>query len=141
MKPFELLAEAAINGANPKAVIEVGAQEIRKPGAVKEAVEKMVSEAYKKGQLVKWNFEGSSPDFGKVTAVKAGGSVTVSRGPGYPPEDFRDPDEDLRPASKGNLMKNIKDLKSAAARLKKKKGGGRAYGVVRKEISTKEGWL
>ena len=43
MKPFELLAEAAINGADPKAVIEVGAQELRKPGAVKEAIDKAVS--------------------------------------------------------------------------------------------------
>ncbi len=38
MKPFELLAEAAIKGAPPKAVIEVGVQEGRKPGSIKEAV-------------------------------------------------------------------------------------------------------
>jgi len=42
MKPFELLAEAAIKGAPAKDVIAVGVKEIRKPGAVKEAVEKAV---------------------------------------------------------------------------------------------------
>ncbi|KKL84848.1 hypothetical protein LCGC14_1960630 [marine sediment metagenome] len=45
MKPFELLAEAAINGARPKAVIEVGVQEIRKPGSVKRAVQRTLGEA------------------------------------------------------------------------------------------------
>lgn len=39
MKPFELLAEAAINGADPKAVIAVGVQEIHKPGSIKDSIE------------------------------------------------------------------------------------------------------
>ncbi len=44
MKPFELLAEAAINGAKPKAVIEVGVQEVRKPGSIKGAVRSVLGE-------------------------------------------------------------------------------------------------
>lgn len=42
MKPFELLAEAAIKGASPKAVIEVGVKELRNPGSVKKAVQEIV---------------------------------------------------------------------------------------------------
>ena len=51
MKPFELLAEAAIKGAPAKDVIAVGVQELRKPGSVKDSIEQKLGT---RALSVKW---------------------------------------------------------------------------------------
>lgn len=141
MKPFELLAEAVVKGAPAKAVMEVGAKELSQPGSIKKAVEKEVAEAteFKKGQLVKWNFDTSTPDLGIVLSVKPGGPVTVQRGSGAPSKVFKkpdDPDFGIRPASKSDLAKSIKNLQKAKSKMKP----GRARNQVASELADKLDW-
>lgn len=60
MKPFELLAEAAIKGAPAKDVIAVGVKELREPGSVKNSIEQKLGKGRSQAvgkesvEAVKW---------------------------------------------------------------------------------------